>query len=507
MKNIWILHPQGFYPQIVSTLAEYGVQVTYLCGSPEKLQKFSGLPSECITHSSWDAIAGKAPPIIGNSIGAADPDILDRLAASESMVLQMFERLNYTGLAIHDLRRNYLRFVALWSCLLQKRRPDAVVFHIVPHSGFDYVLYLLCRLWGIRTLIFERTYLPDRLILIEQIEQMPKPSPEGFPTRYASEHAIQTNYYDARNRMFEDKRKRRFTKLDLVRDAISRFVLLILQIGRRPLLMYKPYYCSMFAFAPRMPTWLEYLWRETIDTIYLCRLRDFYEGNTTRPDLMAKYIYYPLQFQPERTSIPMGLAFADQLLALNVLVESLPPDWYVYVKEHPRQFTDNPVRGRLGRSKRFYETLIRMKPDRIRLVGISTPSDALVRNSKCVATVAGTAGWEAVRTGVPAIVFGAPWYTNCPGVFQVSSIAQCKAVFEQICSGEAVDLDQVQAFTEWIRNEASFPGYIGDVFERASSLSADENAHSYAQAIASRLVGEEAFSIQRIKERQNLVER
>lgn len=236
-----------------------------------------------------------------------------------------------------------------------------------------------------------------------------------------------------------------------------------------------------------MPTRLEYLWRDTVDMIHMYHLRDFYESNTKVPDLNADYIYYPLQFQPERTSIPMGRHFADQLLGLNMLVKSLPPDWYVYVKEHPRQFTDNPVRARLGRSTRFYEALIGIQPDKVRLMSISMSSDALLRNSRCVATVAGTAGWEAVRIGIPALVFGTPWYINCPGVFQVSSAAECASILDRVRLEETVDLNEVQAFAEWIGAEASFPGYIGDVFAEASKLSPDENARSYAKAIASRV--------------------
>ena len=162
--------------------------------------------------------------------------------------------------------------------------------------------------------------------------------------------------------------------------------------------MRKPYVGSTFGLASKMPTRFEYLCLDLLESIHLYRLRHFYESHTVDPDLGANYVYYPLQFQPERTSIPLGLTFGDQLLALNMLAESLPPGWYVYVKEHPRQFTDNPLKARLGRSRRFYETLVSMDLGKVRLVSISTPSDALIRNSRLVATVAGTAGWEAVRS-------------------------------------------------------------------------------------------------------------
>jgi hypothetical protein len=487
MKKIWILHPQGFYPEMVRLLVDEGIQVTYLCADPEKFDDFNALQDDCIKHSFWDAIAGRVPAQVAVDIGVPDPEIIDRLAVSESFVLQMFERMNYAGLSIQDLRRIYFRYIALWSCLLERARPDAVVFPVVPHLGFDYVLYLLCQLRSIETLMFERTYFPDRMFLIDRIEQMPTPPAdlcEFGANPNVTEEKERPNYYDDRNRAFEDKRNRRLTKRDFAWDSFKRAVLFVLQVGRRPLSMHKAYGCSMYALAPKMPTRLEYLWRDAVEAIHLYGLRDFYESHTTDPDLSSPYIYYPLQFQPERTSIPMGLGFADQLLGLRLLVECLPPDWHVYVKEHPRQHNDNPVRSSLGRNRQFYESLAELTSGRVRLISVNASSATLLRDSRCVATVAGTAGWEALRAGVPAVVFGAPWYVNCPGVFQVASTAQCKSALGQISSGEALDRSQVQAFTDWMIGEATFPGYLADVFEPVSSLSPAENAASCAKAIA-----------------------
>jgi capsule polysaccharide export protein KpsC/LpsZ len=54
----------------------------------------------------------------------------------------------------------------------------------------------------------------------------------------------------------------------------------------------------------------------------------------------------------------------------------------------------------------------------IKLVPFEMNTYSLIQHSKFVATITGTAGWEAVSGGKSAVIFGQAWYTNFPGVFQ-----------------------------------------------------------------------------------------
>lgn len=112
----------------------------------------------------------------------------------------------------------------------------------------------------------------------------------------------------------------------------------------------------------------------------------------------CKFVYFPLHYQPEASTSPLGGIWCDQLQAIQCLAESLPQDWKLLVKEHPLQ------RKAALRSRRFYENL---KSDKkILTVDRSVSGEELTIHSEVIATVTGTAALEALLALKPAITFG-----------------------------------------------------------------------------------------------------
>lgn len=490
--KLWLVHVEPFHRHTIPRLAEQGIDVTYACSVPERLRSLEA-PVHCIAHSAWDAMRGRLPESVTGRAGLQPPSaaLLEKLAPGEATALLMLDRLTWKGLRVQQLRRVYLDYVAMWNALFEIARPDAVVFHTVPHAAYDYVLYLLCRLHGIGTLIVERTSIPDRLILLDDLEGRPRAPAEALGGGARAQAAAQgkaagRDYYDMRNRVFRRPRGRRFSRWDFARLAARGAASFAWQFVKRPLQMRDPMYSSLTILEEPVPSTARFLWRYFLATLFVNRLRVYYESHTIEPDLAADYVYFPLHHQPERSSLPMGLHYSDLLLALGTLVAALPTGWRVYVKEHPRQFLDNNIRSRQARDRGFYERLL--QHERVCLISPHVPPEELVARSRCTATVAGTAGWEAVQQGVPAIVFGTPWYRHCPGVELVASVADCAAAFRRIQSGECrVDPKRVQAYRDWIANEGGFRGYPSVLFTQHSGLSPEENGRSFADAIAQRL--------------------
>lgn len=120
------------------------------------------------------------------------------------------------------------------------------------------------------------------------------------------------------------------------------------------------------------------------------------------------YVYFPLHYEPEASTAALGGAFTNQLDALTALVELLPPGWLIRVKE-------NPAQGYLGRDSSFFAR-IRLLPGVVFVADEASSAD-LIAGAQVVATVTGTAGFEALLQGKPCVYFGEAWYQGFPGAF------------------------------------------------------------------------------------------
>ena len=140
-------------------------------------------------------------------------------------------------------------------------------------------------------------------------------------------------------------------------------------------------------------------------------------------DAVGEFVYFPLHLEPEMNVHVMGRRFFNQLDAVQALLGILPQGWTVLLKENPKQ-------GYVHRGDAFYRRL-RMLPG-VRLVADEMPSARLIERSQLVATIVGTAGYEALLAGKACIHFGDAWYAGLPGAFgfdeglDLATIAACR---------------------------------------------------------------------------------
>lgn len=170
-------------------------------------------------------------------------------------------------------------------------------------------------------------------------------------------------------------------------------------------------------------------------------------------DLSQKFVYMPLHLQPEMTVDTIGGIFRDQLLAVEKIHNVIPSDWFIYVKENPKQLT-------LARDKYFFKRLAAI-PNTV-LVDRSVDTYELIEKSQFVATITGTAAWESITGGKPAMIFGHVWFETLPGIIQYHEGLKIENVLNY--SFNHTDLEKaVQSFTRKLCDGVWIPADINSI--------------------------------------------
>jgi hypothetical protein len=187
------------------------------------------------------------------------------------------------------------------------------------------------------------------------------------------------------------------------------------------------------------------------------------------------FVFYPLHFQPEATTLIHGSYFEDQLTVVRNLARSLPAGWELVVKEH---FWMSGQRA-LG----FYRAL-KSIPN-LRLLPFSVPTNELILTAEIVAVISGTAGLEGALVGKPVLIFGHYPWDYAPTIRRAGAMADLPRQIQELSEAELTpDHPDVLAFAaSW---DASLPP--GRYFKtRAYDWCEPENVVRLADAIESRL--------------------
>lgn len=257
--------------------------------------------------------------------------------------------------------------------IMKQNRINLVLHANLPHEGFDFVLHQVANFLKVRSVMCYQSLIPNRFWISESIRDFGlfSKSPVLFE-KESSGYELPVNWFY----MNGSNRDAAYGLSSLLKESIQ-----------------QPYRL--------VPALIRY--------IYARQYRSAVKKITKENKLEQKYVYFPLHLQPELTTASVGGVFADQLLAIELLSAWLPPDHLIYLKENPKQ--TEKQRGPL-----FYKRLKALK--NVRLLHRNQSSIELIQKCVGVATITGTAGWEALFYGKPVIVFGSAWYREFPGVFE-----------------------------------------------------------------------------------------
>lgn len=394
--------------------------------------------------SFWDVVDGRydalelLPPLDDNDI-----DVLNKHCV-ETMLMVNRQGEKFGG--FHERLRLSLNHFRYWKNFLETEKIELVIFGNIPHEVFDFTIYNLCKTKQIlHCMCSPVSFFPGRIHGFKDIEEGGyeigikfKRLLEDYEKQGIEEirlNGIAQKIWDEYtengasgmertanwNRVYKDYRmdtNRRLFDVDIQREVghkckeikegnanIKEIIRVALNICR----IKKNYF------------------KEVKRTKVLI---NYYDELAQSPDLDAAYIYYPLHYQPECTSSPMGGGlYAYQILPIEILAYNSPDNVKIYVKEHPCQVS-------FGRQKEFYSCL--SKIPKVIIVPSSYSSYELEKRCIAVASLTGTAGFEAMFFGKPFLMFGHIFYNKLSAAYHIRTNEECRNAIESIIKNPPV---------------------------------------------------------------------
>lgn len=457
MRFIFVGFPDQGFPEmllVAKTLREQGHRIVHWIRASGFAPTYHPDLASFVDFR-WDPkISDTSDPLLfldTEQFPPLDAQDLLLLASHESTALDLLHRV-YAALSVPELMHYYHLYLRCWKGFFETLKPDVIVFRTIPHDPMHFIIYIYARARGIKTLIFYQTWFGDRILPMEDFTQ----GVEALRAPLA-------------------KDDRQVTLADLSSDLQALYRSHSAHI-KDATPFYMPDALLSYTFFGRLRLALRLFHSHTTRGALWRRLRfgvraffhwfrthlrqdlpRAYARLESSPDFTKSFIYFPLHFQPEPSTSPLGGPFRDQLLALEILVATLPKDWLIYVKEHPTEWPVNGTHFHSYRYSKYYEAITRFP--NVRLVPIQTDTFKLTSHAKAVATITGTAGWEAILRGKPALIFGYPWYMFASGVFRVSDIQTCRMALQEIAARYTLDTGALFQFLKHF-DDASFRGCL-----------------------------------------------
>ncbi len=439
-----------------------------------------------------------------------DVDFLRKYASEELQAIKMMDRIDYDqySLNFQERERIYRNMVRGWMAAIELLSPNMVISATIPHHVSDFVLYLLCKHYGIPYIMPERTSFLGRFIinddpytigdkldavfkekLQEEDEVLLKSLPKDISDRYLK---LQEDYSKGAPyfMQLENKTSKRLAHFWGLADQFFRYFkdndAHQPLFGEKGLLTH-----GVIVYYKNNKEWIEnahfslvkYCYMHIVSGRFKKKMLNYYKSLTVKPDYSEPYVLFGLHYQPEATSNPAGDIFVDQRLAIDLLLKNLPDDYKIYVKEHPHQYLKQRE-GHTCRIKEFYDDL--KKNPRIRLLDINESTFKLIQHAKAVATIKGTIGFESAVYKKPVIQFGCSWYEKYPGVLKVTDEGSAQGIYSFI-KDYKFDQHALLAYLAATAEKSYLAYFFLNYMKGSLTMTEDECAAIWTEAISTYL--------------------
>ncbi|MDB9830041.1 hypothetical protein OAC68_04285 [Gammaproteobacteria bacterium] len=410
-----------------------------------------------------------------------DAEIISKMRECETIFLKQADR--FLSSCYQERKDRYLQYLRTWNYLLDARL-DFAIFRNIPHEGFDYIIYCLCKLKGIQTFCFYALPIrPNKGVMLHMLQDIREPGRdifENFKKMSESSADIDINastllhYYDDLANPEEDflsftrAEKNTMGSLGLLGKLVKKFAhaFLSMNISTLPYRMRRAIKNYIFYDRYFMP---------------IHRFNREYSKISVTPQLDEQYIYFPMHFQPEASTSPLAGEFVDLLLIIQMLSYHAGPNIKIYVKEHPRQ-------GLSSKSIHFLKDAL--KCSNVVFINNEVHTGKVIENSLAIATCSGSAGIEGLLRKKPILMFGNRFYQYAPGVFQIRCNKDLQSALTQISADNFfIDIDAVKLFLK-SADPFIFPGFITPKDVVLSKVSLERTSENMINAINTALTND-----------------
>lgn len=364
----------------------------------------------------------------------AEKYITDYIYDNLPMLLQNFARDEFVYRLPHYEYINIINMLVNHYYAMLKQGVDMVVFEDIPHGGSGLTMYMVAKAMGIKTLMLVPAYEAGYFTYCYSIE----------------DYGIFADASDYCEELDDIVIKKEYKK-DI---AYMTPEMMAKDLGKHSMSYYfQPLLSPKYYFWKKKVLWKEqqakylnlydFLEKKIIRSVGRYFQHRCYNKNNSKTvqyvDFKKKYVYFPLHLQPEMTTDVLGGKYTDQLLAIEKLHKILPNDWYIYVKENPKQ--KSYMRGRY-----FFERLS-LIPNVV-FVDRTIDTYKLMESAQFVSTITGTAAWEAITGGKNALIFGRVWFDHFPGIFRFEEIESIQEILQY-----RISHDDIQKKTNGLRRK------------------------------------------------------
>tara|TARA_B110000263_G_C15288226_1_gene501958 strand:- start:308 stop:1801 length:1494 start_codon:yes stop_codon:yes gene_type:complete len=348
--------------------------------------------------------------------------------------------------------------VSFWFFILSKQfEIKSIFFGSSPHFPWDICLFFVAKLLGIKTYILRRTLIED-CVTFDSDFRYGKSKTVKFDKSFEGLVEInqllktyQNNSYwldwskSMINHSISSKSQ---TKISFFFGYFTKFNKLIKHFYYE-LSTNKDTYSQLSKL-----NYFKFFYKRLVQQRLLL---NYWESNCVPFDDYkdSPIVYFPLHFQPERSSDPEAGNYSQQILVIKLLLNLLPEEWKILVKEHPRQNSAGFPNFRRFHYRNISEYDEMFSSPRVVPISVLVPSELVIKHARLTASCTGSIIWEGMLKGKPSISFGSHWHNTCESSPHINDILNGKVSLNALLKKTKTKVkEDVQSFL--IDNQLSF---------------------------------------------------